>query len=391
MNKQSRPKIVVNMTTLNQGGVLQRACSFISNIVEKKFDEFDWELYLSPTVKKEIDGHGIQLDVASQVFPVSPAKNLKARKKISNALNACNPELVFTFAGPSYLRHQCLELMGVADGWVTHSDSHAFKSVPGYKHRLGLRLSSLYKLLWFRRSHLYTNQTQTGKNGIVRRFGVSPDNVFIIPNALADWYQIAESPKYRSAGETIGIFYFSGAYSHKRHDMLPFLCRELERRNEQNFQVMVTLPADNPLTIKMMAKARQLGVESRIVNFGSVPVTRGMELYEQSHICFIPSVLETFSATYLEGMATRTPIVASDFSFAKEICGDAALYFSPNDPADAADKILKILNDRQLNKEMTDKGTQQLQNFPNVAQQMEMYRNVFHQVLKQKIRSYVGN
>ncbi len=376
-----KPKIVLNTTTLNQGGVLQRIYSFIDNVVAGTFNEFEWEIFLSSRVKKEIEDREMDLNIKSKLFSISPAKSFSVRKQIRNALNDAKPDLVFTFAGPSYIRHRWPELMGVADGWVTHSSSVAFRSVPRFSDRMGLKLSALYKLIWFRRSRLFINQTETGKQGIVDRFGAKAENVYIVPNALASWYEIAESPTPRDKGEPLNIFYFSGAYSHKRHDVLPKLCHELRKQGEENFKIWITLSEENPLTKNLMSNARALNVDSHIVNFGRVPVTRGLDLYAKSHICFMPSVLETFSATYLEAMATRTPVVASDFPFAREICGDAALYVDPDNAAESAKKILKIASDGQLQQELTDKGTRQLAKFPDVTTQMEIYRKVFNQAL----------
>ena len=39
---------------------------------------------------------------------------------------------------------------------------------------------------------------------------------------------------------------------------------------------------------------------TNIENIGPVPVNQGAKLYQESDICFVPSILETFSATYLE-------------------------------------------------------------------------------------------
>ena len=68
-----------------------------------------------------------------------------------------------------------------------------------------------------------------------------------------------------------------------------------------------------------------------------VPLSKLPELYRNSDICFIPSVLETFSATYVEAMATGRPIVASDLDFAHAVCQESAVYFDPRDPVAAAE------------------------------------------------------
>ena len=69
------------------------------------------------------------------------------------------------------------------------------------------------------------------------------------------------------------------------------------------------------------------------------------KLYNQADAMFLPTLLETFSASYPEAMKMERPILTSDLDFAKDICGDAALYFNPLDSYDIANKI-KTINDR---------------------------------------------
>ena len=80
-------------------------------------------------------------------------------------------------------------------------------------------------------------------------------------------------------------------------------------------------------------------------------------------------------------MATQTPIITSDRKFATEICGAGAAYFELSSPQDAASKIFDIINDTKTQKRLTDAGLKQLEVFPNVAQQMTLYREMLLELL----------
>ena len=372
------------MTTLNQGGVLQRAVSFIDHL-DSVLNEFDWQLLLSEKMDAQLKSTNTSTNQPITVFKTSPAKSSTSRAEISAALSDINPQMVFSFAGPSYLKQPFPELMGIADGWVTHGDKEAFKSVPGLRNRWGLRLASMYKLKWFGTARHYTVQTETARQGLAARAKVDPSKIHIIPNALANWYREIESePTEFKPGEKLKILYFAAAYSHKRHDLLPDVCLELERFGLDNFEILITLPLENPIAKAVEAKAKAIGVEDRIKNLGPLPVTEGVELYRQCHVCFVPTALETFSATYLEAMATQTPIVTSDRNFATEICGAGAAYFELSSPQDAAAKIFDIVNDTKNGKRLTNAGLKQLEVFPNVAQQMALYREMLLKLLNSK-------
>ena len=282
------------MTTLKQGGVLQRAVSFIEKM-PTTLDEFDWRLFISGRVQQELDQRKISVAYPKQVLMQSPARQPAVRRQVIEAIGSASPDLVFTFCGPSYLKQPFPELMGVADGWVTHSTRDAYRSVSHWRNRLGLYLASRYKLGWFRTAGTFVVQTETAQRGLSERSGIPEDKIHVVPNALAPWYQSDEPIDLREARQKLRIVYFAAPYSHKRHLWLPSICKVIEDLGERNFEMVITIDRSNPVAQKMNALARRLGVENRIVNLGSVPVADGLRVYRGAHICFVPSILETFS------------------------------------------------------------------------------------------------
>ena len=303
--------------------------------------------------------------------------------QIARAIDATSPRLVFTFCGPSYLKLSAPELMGVADGWVTHSTRQAYRALSPWPAQLKLYLASRYKRRWFGTAQQWIVQTETARQGLARRCVIPPGRIHVVPNALAPWYQTDERVDLRQAGQTLKILYFAAPYSHKRHDLLPPICKVIEELGERNFEIVITIDPSSSIARRVMAGARRLGVENRIVNLGSVPVADGFNVYRGAHICFVPSILETFSATYLEAMATRTPIVASDLDFARETCGPAAVYFEAGNPRDAAMKILETAKDANRCNQLGQLGRQQLSRYPDGQQQMALYRDLLQEAINQ--------
>ena len=86
-------------------------------------------------------------------------------------------------------------------------------------------------------------------------------------------------------------------------------------------------------------------------------------LYEHA-ICFVyPSFYEGFGIPPLEAMHCGCPVVASNVSAIPEICGDAALYCDPADPADIARQVEHLLQSRQLRAELRQAGYQRTRQF----------------------------
>lgn len=80
-------------------------------------------------------------------------------------------------------------------------------------------------------------------------------------------------------------------------------------------------------------------------------------LYENA-LCFVfPSLYEGFGIPPLEAMSCGCPVLASDAASIPEVCGDAALYFSPNDPKALAALIESFCKDGDLQTRMIEKAT----------------------------------
>jgi glycosyltransferase involved in cell wall biosynthesis len=94
--------------------------------------------------------------------------------------------------------------------------------------------------------------------------------------------------------------------------------------------------------------AAQPLVGSAVKFTGSIPYDEIHKLYADSDVFIFPSLAESFGHPLVEAMASGLPIIASDIPICHEICGDAAVYFSPLDPKDLADKIMVLKNSSDL-------------------------------------------
>lgn len=369
--------VLLNCSTLVKGGALQAAVAFIGTALTKG-DHIKWYFVMSPNVAAELQGAGrMPQSQQMSVIKESPARSNRSRKTLQALVKAVKPDLVFTFFGPAYADIEILHLCGVADGWVTHGDQWAWRTVRSPVEATKLLGTILYKALMFRRADAWVTESVTAKTGLVRRLRIPEENITVVPNNCADQYirseAIAERP---SLYGTLNILCLSAYYKHKNLEIIPAVAKELQIRCPgRQVKFVLTLPAESSGLKKILSQAAALGVDDRIVNVGPVPVSRGPELYQTCHMLFLPSVLETFSANYPEAMAMGLPIVTTNLRFARDVCGAAGAYFEPMNARDAAHTIGRLCEDEGLWKSLVAEGKRILRLLPNQEMKYELYRN----------------
>lgn len=89
-----------------------------------------------------------------------------------------------------------------------------------------------------------------------------------------------------------------------------------------------------------------------------------LQLLYRHATCFVyPSFYEGFGLPPLEAMAAGCPVIASNAASMPEICGDAAIYCDPSEPADIANKILLLMGDPSLRNSLRDRGFERAKQF----------------------------
>ncbi len=378
-----RSRVLVNATTCSKGGSLQMATMFLRQSLQNPTD-FDWRFAVSTAVGQELAKFGLNT-ADMHVFESSPARDTKSRDRLLELESACVPDLVFTVAGPAYVRFKAKHVVVCAEPWVTHATMSAYRSLRFPDEWLRIRLLTAFKRSSFRTADAWILQTETARRGLQHNIGAPAAACFVIPATCDAQYHDANfTVPFPALDQKLRLLCFTAPYKHKNLLAIPHVAERLSiLRPTRTFEFVFTLPIESSTWRALDRLSRRLGVRDRIVNLGPIPVAEGAALYRSCHVCFLPTVLESFSATYPEAMAMGMPIVTSDLNFAHDVCRDAALYFPPRDPQQAAARIAELIDNRTTWDRLVANGKTRIAELPTPAEQYRMDVEVFRQVLGQ--------
>jgi len=94
-----------------------------------------------------------------------------------------------------------------------------------------------------------------------------------------------------------------------------------------------------------------------------VPDAELRALYGRCAVFLFPSRYEGFGLPVLEAMACGAPVVASYASSIREVAGEAALLFDPDDAAGMADAVHHLLTHPEVRARMARLGAAQASRF----------------------------
>lgn len=347
------------------GGAVQVCAELITQFTwNLAAADVEWYFCLSPVIAEALESRGVRVsDLNHCIVSSSPAKDRSARRQLARLVRQASSDAVFTVFGPAYVRFDRPHLLGVADGWVTHSTRLAYSSLPTVAAQLKMLGTCCYKGLWYRQADRWIVEAPVARHGLSKRWRVPLEAIEVVPNNCASNYLDAAATKCHSTDD-VRFLTLSAAYPHKNLELIPHIAAALRaQRPNRRFEFRLTLPHDNPAWQRVAALAEKLGVADSVVNLGVVKVGDGPAAYQQCDICFLPTLLETFTAVYPEAMAMQRPIVTTDLAFAHDICGDAAAFFTPKDAQSAATAILRLVDDPNYASQLVERGLQRLTSF----------------------------
>ncbi len=196
------------------------------------------------------------------------------------------------------------------------------------------------------------------KLDIIKSLGV-PENKVAVTYEASDPVPAKEHDTRITADKNITKPYFlyvGNAYPHKNLERLLEVFKKL--RSEGFEAQLVLVGKMDYFYERLRNEAKRLGLLEKedAVFYGFATDAELANLYRGAKAYVFPSLLEGFGLPPLEAMRYGTPVAAADSSCLPEVLGNAALYFSPEDPLSMAEAMKRVYADETLRAALKERG-----------------------------------
>lgn len=352
-------RIAVNTISTKKiaGGAYQIAYNFLMETLKPQ-EGIEWYYITSSDVDEAVGMHfESQRGKRYFVFPTQPdfkGSYKRVKKELAQWEDEYKPDIIYTISSPCYFTFKTTEVMRFANAWITNPNKESWSVLP-WKKWLKMRLYRIAQIRLLRKAKFIVTQSETVKNGLIKCTGLRENHIRVVPNVLPKVFSTA-SVNHKVKDEFVDVICAAAHSPHKNLEIIPEVLRALKEKHQiTNVRFHLTITGDTQVVQRMVELSRAIGLEDNIINHGRCSQQQLCDIYNQVDFCFLPSLLETFSASSLEAMYFGLCIVATNFDFNREIMEDAGLYYKPMDAEDAADKIAMLVNNKDLCRELQEK------------------------------------
>ena len=366
--------ILFNCSTNVVGGGAKNAAFFVRSTL--KLNKYNFFYALSPQVLKLLS----QWNTVPNnyfLFKQSPAKSLKQRRRLLKISIDESIDIVYTMAGPSYVKFSCMHIMGLSNPYITHCTLQSILRGRSFFSITKLMLLVLYQMYYSMGANIYIFQTHHSLLKYNRRFFFRKFKSYLVSNAFDKEFMISKnSAKISKENTSIKVFCPSEDYTHKALDSIVYLSNFLsERYSMCDFIFYLTISKDSENFYNATKQIHHKFFKN-IIFFGNISYSEIKDFYFLSNFIYVPSYLETFSATYLEAFSTSKPLIVNNSSFAIDVCKDAALYVNPYDYSSTSSTFIQLAQSHSLQSRLIENGKSILNLYPNHEERFNNILNI---------------
>ena len=225
----------------------------------------------------------------------------------------------------------------------------AFLATPEAFHASKRRYLALMTRRSVRRARRVIAVSAHTKGDLVRHFGVQPEKITVIPNAVETRFRPPESAAEVEAFKTTHglpdrFILFVGTLEPRKNLRRLIKAFEIIARDDPAIHLAI-VGASGWLNSDLAPLVRARGLATRVTFAGYISDEELPRWYQAASVFCYPSLYEGFGLPVLEAMACGTPVVTAATSSLPEVAGGAAILVDPTDTHAIAAGIDDLLGD----------------------------------------------
>lgn len=368
-------KILVNLSTLKQGGGQNVGLNFLASLEYLYFENISFYFFVA-------DGSGPHHYLQGKnrlnysVVPTHPLKRIIFEYFLSTkVLNKENIDVIYTYFGIGVFTKKIPQVCGSADSNLYFPEIDFWSQYKGLG-RFKKKVIDRYRIWGLKRANAIIFENRVIEDRSRKLFHLNHTK-YIMPSISFGSEKIA----LRSGGnhKPRGLF-LCGWQLNKNIMLVPEIASHL-KKYDVDFEFVITAPLDNSIEhINFMKSVKLYNVENYINLIGTVSKHDLPVLYKSIDFVFLLSKLESFSNNIIESWHYKRLLIISDELWAKSICEGSALYVQRNDSESIAKNIKGILKNRKLENSIIDRANTTLGNYPTIDERTIAEINYVKQV-----------
>jgi glycosyltransferase involved in cell wall biosynthesis len=211
-----------------------------------------------------------------------------------------------------------------------------------------------------RRSHRTIAPSESTRRDLVERLGADPARVDVVPEGVG---QAPAPPGELPAGIDGDRPLVLSVSAKRPHKNLARLIAALALVPPEERPLLVLPGYPTPHEAELREQAERAGVAGDVLFLGWVSAGELEALHRAAAFTVFPSLYEGFGLPVLEAMARGVPVATSERGSLREVAGDAALLFDPEDERSIADAMRRLLRDGELRERLARAGEERAARF----------------------------
>lgn len=332
MTRTNAPiRLAILLQDLEFGGTQRYTVNLLKHLDRGRFSPQLWVLRGGDDMVPMARETGVEIVRLSNGTWVSPA----ALAHLARRLISDRPEVLYT-----------LTVVPNIWGRVFGRIARVPAVVSGYRSLLP---NQHERLLWRLSDRIICN-AHALKTIMHERFGVDPERIAVIPNAVAA-ERFRPEPELKDPRPTV---LFMGRLVDDKDplNLLEGFRLAANRVPEARFRIV----GNGPYKPDLEKRLRLYGLESQIELLPALADVRSE--FHRAWVFTLPSAREASPNVIIEAMAAGLPVVGTRVGGIPELVadGETGLLVNPGDPESLADALVRLLSDEQLGSEMGRKG-----------------------------------